>query len=304
MSQMENAGAVSEVGANTVTVIGLGLMGSALAKAFVEKGHSVTVWNREPARVEPLVATGATGAPTPADAVRSSGTVVVCVSDYDAVGDVLDAAGEALAGRTLVNLTSGTPEQCRQAAARVQEAGVTYLDGAIMAIPPFIGQPQAMLLYSGSKSAFDENQALLESLGTGIYLGEDAGLAALYDLGLLCSMWSMLMGYFHAAALVGTENVSAAEFTPLVSGWLTGLIGFLPQVAEEIDKRDYATDVSKLAASAAGLEHLVHASQAQGIGVDVVAPIKDLIDRGMKAGYADESLSALMELIRQPAPSS
>lgn len=304
MTQMENAGAATEVGPDTVTVIGLGLMGSALAKAFVDKGHTTTVWNRKPAKAEALVAAGASGAATPADAVRASGTVVVCVSDYDAVSEVLDAAGQALTGRTLVNLTSGTPEQCRQAAARVREAGVNYLDGAIMAIPPFIGQPQAMLLYSGSKPVFDENEALLESLGTGIYLGEDAGLAALYDLGLLCSMWSMLIGYFHAAALVGTENVSAAEFTPLVSGWLTGLIGFLPQVAEEIDKRDYATDVSKLAASAAGLEHLVHASQAQGISVDVVAPIKNLIDRGMTAGYAEDSLSALMELIRQPTPSS
>lgn len=304
MTEMENAGATTEVGSDAVTVIGLGLMGSALAKAFLDNGHTTTVWNREAARAEALVAAGASGAASPADAVRSSGTVVVCVSDYDAVRDVLDVAGDSLSGRTLVNLTSGTPEQCRQTAAWAQDAGVDYLDGAIMAIPPFIGQPQAMLLYSGSQSGFDENQALLESLGTGMYLGADAGLAALYDLGLLCSMWSMLMGYFHAAALVATENVTAAEFTPLVSGWLTGLIGFLPQVAEEIDKRDYTTDVSKLAASAAGLDHLVHASRAQGIGVDVPAPIQALIDRGMAAGYSEESLTALIELIRQPMPSS
>jgi 3-hydroxyisobutyrate dehydrogenase-like beta-hydroxyacid dehydrogenase len=38
-----------------ISTLGLGLMGSALARSLVNGGHSVTVWNRSPARMQPLV---------------------------------------------------------------------------------------------------------------------------------------------------------------------------------------------------------------------------------------------------------
>ncbi|WP_343234927.1 NAD(P)-binding domain-containing protein [Streptomyces sp. S4.7] len=55
-----------------VSVIGLGMMGTALAAAFLKAGHPVTVWNGSPARTGPLVAQGATPADTAADAVAAS----------------------------------------------------------------------------------------------------------------------------------------------------------------------------------------------------------------------------------------
>ena len=55
-----------------VTMIGLGAMGSALARAFIGAGHSVTVWNRTAARMKPLVSLGATAASSPADAAIAS----------------------------------------------------------------------------------------------------------------------------------------------------------------------------------------------------------------------------------------
>ncbi len=48
--------------------IGLGQMGSAIAANLIKAGHSLTVWNRSPARTEPLVAAGARRAESPADA--------------------------------------------------------------------------------------------------------------------------------------------------------------------------------------------------------------------------------------------
>ena len=55
-----------------VTMIALGAMGSALARAFIGAGHSVTVWNRTAARMKPLVSLGATAASSPADAAIAS----------------------------------------------------------------------------------------------------------------------------------------------------------------------------------------------------------------------------------------
>ncbi|WP_245721920.1 NAD(P)-binding domain-containing protein [Nocardia crassostreae] len=118
-----------------VTVIGLGLMGRALAQAFLKAGHPTTVWNRTSGKAAELVAAGARFAPTAGDALAAGGLAVICVSDYDAMRDLLGANEIGLAGTTLVNLTSGSSAQAREAADWAEKRGARYLDGAIMAIP-------------------------------------------------------------------------------------------------------------------------------------------------------------------------
>jgi len=82
-----------DAGHAPVTVIGLGLMGQALAAAFLKDGHPTTVWNRSAQKAEELVAQGATLADSVRDAVAASPLVVVCVSDYAAVHELLDPFG-------------------------------------------------------------------------------------------------------------------------------------------------------------------------------------------------------------------
>ena len=65
-----------------VSVIGLGAMGSGIARTLIEGGCTVSVWNRSRAKVDALVATGAIGCNEPGDALNANTHVIVCVSDY------------------------------------------------------------------------------------------------------------------------------------------------------------------------------------------------------------------------------
>lgn len=67
-----------------VTVLGLGQMGSGLARVFVDRGHPTTGWNRTASNVRPLVAAGGASAGTAAEAVAASPLVVLCVLDHEA----------------------------------------------------------------------------------------------------------------------------------------------------------------------------------------------------------------------------
>lgn len=132
-----------EQSAVTVTVIGLGPMGRALAGAFLDAGVRTTVWNRTPGRDRELVDRGAVSASSAEEAVAASALTVVCVVNYDAVDAILrrDAVAGALKGRTVVNLTADTPGRARDAGAWAAEHGVRYLDGAIMTPTVTIGTP-------------------------------------------------------------------------------------------------------------------------------------------------------------------
>lgn len=281
-----------------VSVLGLGRMGSALAGAFLAAGHPTTVWNRSAAKADALVARGAARAGSPGAAVAASELVVVCVTTYDDVRAVLGPVAGALAGRTLVNLTSGSPEQARESAAWAAEHGADYLDGAIMTTPPGIGSTEFMLLCGGSPTAFATHRRTLASLADPVDLGADPALASLYDTALLGLMWSALSGWLHGAALTGSEKVSAADFTPVAIRWLTAVTGFMSTYAPQIDAGHYPGDDATLDIHLATMDHLVHASEARGLDVELPELLKAFTARAVAAGHGGDSYARLIEVVR------
>lgn len=276
-----------------VGVLGLGRMGAALAGALLGAGHDVVVWNRSPLKAGPLLDRGAQLAATPAE-LAPADVVISCLSTYDSQRPVLEAAS----WKVLVNLTSGTPRQARDVASWASSAGVEYVDGVIMAVPQGIGTAQSRILYGGSPSAFDAQRDVLAVLGEPVFLGEDAGLPALYDLALLGIMWSTMAGYLQALALVGTEGVAPSTFTPMALAWLSSVGGFLPGIGAQVASGDYETDVSALDINAAGLGLLVETSREQGISTSVPAALRELFDRAVAAGHGAHAIASVIEEIR------
>jgi 3-hydroxyisobutyrate dehydrogenase-like beta-hydroxyacid dehydrogenase len=282
-----------------IAVIGLGAMGTALAEAFLNKGHAVTVWNRSPAKSEALAAKGAIVAASVEEAVRSSPLIVVCLLVYDTVHEALDPAREALSGRTLINLTNGTPEQARAMADWATKYSADYIDGGIMAVPPMIGGPHALILYSGSRQAFDAHAGRLDALGSRKYLGEDAGLAPLYDISLLAGMYGLFAGVLQALALTGAAGIPAGEFMPLLTSWLQAMQGGLPKWAEQVDSGDHTSHVvSNLGMQADAYVNLIDASKAADVSTELVLPMQSLMRRGVAAGRANADLSSLIGLLQ------
>ncbi|SEF63698.1 3-hydroxyisobutyrate dehydrogenase [Saccharopolyspora kobensis] len=284
-----------------VSVLGLGDMGTALADALLAAGHRVTVWNRTAARAEPLVARGASRAETAADAIVASQLVVICLLDYDSVGQVLVPHTDVLAGRTLVNLTNGTPSQAREMAAWATEHGADYLDGGIMAVPPMIATPEAFVLYSGPSGTFETWRPVLDAFGESHHLGADPGLAALHDIALLNSMYGMFGGVLHAYALVRSAGGSAAEFAPMARRYVETMGAYAEAMAARIDAGDYADDVtSNLAMQTTAYANFLTAAEESGISTELITPIYSLLQRRVADGHGHEDTASLVELLATP----
>jgi 3-hydroxyisobutyrate dehydrogenase-like beta-hydroxyacid dehydrogenase len=293
---------VTEASPAPVSVIGLGMMGAALAGAYLKAGHKTTVWNRSAEKADPLVAQGAVRAGDVAEAVAASDVLVVCVFDYAAMHEILDPVREKLTGKVIVNLTSGLPDDARGAADWARATGADYLDGYIMAVPPGVGLAQTLLFYGGDPQVYGRHEATLKVIGgNSIHLGTDPGVAALYDLGLLAILWSSLAGALHAYALLASEKIPAAALAPFAEAWITHVV--LPSVkgaAAAVDAGEYATTVSTTALNAVGLAKLVEASKAAGVRPDLMLPIRAYLEKRVADGHGDEALAGMFEVIRNP----
>ncbi|MEV4129285.1 NAD(P)-binding domain-containing protein [Nocardia sp. NPDC049707] len=283
-----------------VTVIGLGLMGQALAHAFLKAGHPTTVWNRTTAKADQLVAEGARLAPTVSAALEAGSLTIICVTDYPAVHELLGVGDIALEGRMLINLTSGSSAQAREAALWAEQRGARYLDGAIMAIPSAIGTAEAVILHSGPESDFEAHKSTLDALGTVTYLGADHGLASLYDVAGLAMMWSVLNAWLQGTALLRTAGVDAATYAQFAQQIATGVSEWLPGYAEQIDRGSFPAEVSALETDARAMAHLIEESEAVGVNAELPKLIKAMADRSIAAGHGGEQYPVLIEEFGKP----
>ncbi|WP_030618054.1 NAD(P)-dependent oxidoreductase [Streptomyces achromogenes] len=290
---------------NAVTLIGLGPMGMALAETLLKKGHALTIWNRSPEKADGLVAKGARRAATVAEAVAASPVTLVCLTDYETMYKVLEPAAEALGGRALVNLNSGTPTEAHAAVKWFDERGAGYLDGAIMVPPPMVGEPGAVFLYSGSQAVYDQHLAPLTSLGEPRFLGDDPGLAVLYNTAMLDMMYTTLNGWLHATALVGSANVSAEKFAEMALGWFMPVVvdyAALAQQAPDLDAGNYPGTLNTLEMNLNALDHITRTSEEQGIHSDHPRLMKEIAERAIAEGHSGQSYLAIHELFKKATP--
>ncbi|MDT3443906.1 NAD(P)-binding domain-containing protein [Pseudofrankia sp. BMG5.37] len=283
-----------------VTVIGLGRMGQALAGSFLKAGHPTTVWNRTTSKADQLVAEGARLAPTVDDALSTGSLTVICVTDYQAMHELLAASDIELDGTMLINLTSGDSAQAREAARWAEQRGAHYLDGAIMAIPAAIGTAEAVILHSGPRSDFEAHRPTLDALGTVTYLGSDHGLASLYDVAGLAMMWSVLNAWLQGTALLRTAGVDAATYAPFAQQIAAGVAEWLPGYAEQIDSGSFPAEVSALETDARAMAHLIEESEAVGVNAELPRLIKAMADRSIAAGHGGEQYPVLIEEFGRP----
>ena len=281
-----------------VTLIGLGPMGQAMVRSLLAAGHPVTMWNRTPARAEPLVAEGAVLAATPAAALEANELVILSLTDYQAMYDILGPAEEALRGRVVVNLSSDSPGRTRDAATWLAERGAELVVGGVMVPAELVGKPAAKVFYSGPAAVFEAHEPTLRVLGEPDYRGADPALAQLYYQALLDIFLTYLAAYTHATALLGSAGVDAATFLPYAAQFSDTLSYYISDTVRAFDNSEHPGEQGNAAMMGATADHIVAASTEAGIDTTLPLAVKSLYDRAIAAGRGKDSWTATIEVIR------
>lgn len=278
-----------------VTVLGCGNMGSALARAFIGAGHRTTVWNRTVERTRPLVAAGANLASSVVGAVAASPLVAVCVADYQATRALLSPSEVAslLSGHSLVELSTGTPEDARGAERWANALGAAYIDGAIMTYPENIGKPEALILFAGEDAVWQRCRPLVACLGgRTVHLGRDVGSAAAVDLALLSKFLGACAGAAHAASICEAEGIDLSHVLALMDDGDDS-----KDILGVIKSQQLANPGATINTWHGAVE--IIGRQVRDSGISGVVPefISSLTKQAIASGNGDEHIAALYKLL-------
>ncbi|MFI2365501.1 NAD(P)-dependent oxidoreductase [Promicromonospora sp. NPDC019610] len=296
-----------------VTVIGLGPMGQAMVRTLLAADHPVTVWNRTPGRAADVVAAGAWLAPTPADAVAASDLVLLSLTDYQAMYDILGptttpataTTPPALAGRTLVNLSSDSPDRSREAAAWAAEHGARFLTGGVMNPAPMVGTQAAYVYYSGPAELLETHRAALSTIGAPRYLGADPGLAQLMYQANLDVFLTSLAALMHATALLETAGVTATASLPELMQTLSGTAEMLEvgeNPAAQLEAGEHPGHLSTVTMMGATADHIVAASEAAGVDPGLPAAVRAYYTWAREHGHGGDNWTRIIDAMRPVSP--
>jgi 3-hydroxyisobutyrate dehydrogenase len=205
-----------------MTMLGLGIMGSAIAATAARRGLAVTGWDRDPQRAAALAPDGIRAAETLLGAVADADVVVTMVPDGDAVIDVMEGRGGFAAlrpGASWVQMSTigvdGTDRARRLAATR---SDVTFVDAPVSGSKVSAEQGHLLILASGDRErAGAAVQHFFDAAGAAQWLGAAGGGTRMK---LIFNAWIAIMmeGIAEIAILAGALGVDQQRFASLATG--------------------------------------------------------------------------------------
>lgn len=153
-------------------IVGLGLVGNALASRLIEFGHPVVGFDIDPRRCDELKMLGGSPLASAKDVAHRADQCLLSLPTSDIVAGVLDEMNEHLRGKTVIDTTTGDPEASMTVGRRLAEEQIQYLDATIVGSSKHVRSGEAFLLIGGDESAFHAAESMLKCVAKEcFYLG-------------------------------------------------------------------------------------------------------------------------------------
>ncbi|WP_327312817.1 NAD(P)-dependent oxidoreductase [Streptomyces sp. NBC_01235] len=279
----------------TVSVLGTGIMGAAMARNLARAGHTVRAWNRTRSKAEPLTSDGVHVVDTPAEAVRGADVVLTMLYDGPAALEVMREAAPALrAGAAWVQSTTAGIEAIGDLAAFAREHDLVFFDAPVLGTRQPAEAGRLTVLAAGPQTGRDAIAPVLDAVGARtVWTGEDGGAGSATRLKLVANSWviAATAAAGEVLALSQSLDVDPNAFFDLIAGGPLDM-GYLRAKTGLIldDRLSPAQFAVTTAAKDARL--IVEAGRENGVRLDVAAASAERLERAAAQGHGDEDMAA------------
>lgn len=284
----------------TLGFLGLGSMGSGMARRLIDAGHDVIAWNRSQDAVEKLVAAGARRAEHPSEALAASVSFSMLAND-EAVESVLSPdAVHAAAGSTHVLMASISPSLADRMAERFASAGVAYVAAPVLGRPAVAEAGQLNILAAGPAAALETVEPYFEVLGKHTWqLGQRQSVANAVKAAVNYNIIHAMQAMGESIAMTERLGVDPEVFADLLSSTLFGGVVYTGY-GQMIAKGQYSPPGFHIALGRKDLALAEEVAASTGVTPATMPALVDVFERALADGeLKDYDWSAIAEVSRR-----
>jgi 3-hydroxyisobutyrate dehydrogenase-like beta-hydroxyacid dehydrogenase len=191
--------------------VGLGVMGSQMVNRLLEKGHTVTGYNRTRAKAQWLIDKGMKWADSPRAVAEASDITFAMVTNAAAIAAVTDGPDGTVAGlgagKYFIDMSTVSPEVSRATAAKVRAKGADMVDAPVSGSVITLQEGKLSVMVGGRKETFERVKPLLLDIGPKVTHVGDNGLALAMKIAVNLSLAVQMMAFSEGVLLAEKSGI-------------------------------------------------------------------------------------------------
>jgi 3-hydroxyisobutyrate dehydrogenase-like beta-hydroxyacid dehydrogenase len=280
-----------------VAFLGLGIMGHAMATNLVKAGHEVTVWNRTPGKL----VDGAGVAPNPAAAAQGAEVVWMCVSDTDAVEQVIfgsEGAQASLAeGAIIADSSTISPSATAKFAERVRQKGVAWVDAPMTGSK--IGAQNGTLIFmvGGDDPVIERLKPLFAAMGKKIFHMGGIGKGQATKLAMNLQIALIFEGFAEALTLATKLGIDSEQLLSLINATMVRS-GVVDYKSAFILQRDFTPNFP-LRLMHKDIRLALEAAKEVRVKLPALETVEEIYEMATEEGSRDLDYAATLTLLEK-----
>src|SRR5246127_819174 len=280
-----------------VAFLGLGIMGQSMASNLVKAGHEVTVWNRTPGKL----VEGAAIAPNPAAAAQGAEVVWLCVSDTDAVEQVIfgaDGAESSLAGGAIIADSSTiSPSATIKFAERLAAKNVAWVDAPMTGSKIGARDGTLVFIVGGAEDNVERLKPLFAAMGKKIFRMGEVGKGQSAKLVMNLQIALIYEGFAEALTLAAKLGVDTENLVHLINASMVKS-GVIEYKAPFVLRRDFSPNFP-LRLMRKDIRLALDVAKEARVKLPGLETVEEVYDVAVEEGYADLDYAATLQLLEK-----
>ncbi|MGA2009033.1 MAG: NAD(P)-dependent oxidoreductase [Solirubrobacteraceae bacterium] len=277
-----------------VGILGIGLMGSAMAGRLLDQGIAVTAWDRNPEHARALEDRGATAAGEPAEVLQDTRAVITMLPTAEVILEVVEPLLDAWPQDTIwLQMSSVGAAEADQLTKVAEAHAVTIVDAPVSGSTHPAEQGQLTVLASGPDSAQASLEPIFDALASRVMWVGAAGMGSRLKLAANHWMISSVAALAESMHLCEAMGLDPQQFNALLDGGPLGS-AYAVQKLDEMRRHQYPAGFPvRLALK--DLELVREVEQSSGAAMPLLEVVHDRFVAASR-DFADQDLAAIYEV--------
>jgi len=284
-----------------VGIIGLGMLGNAVALHLLDLDFKVTVYNRTREKAEEVKRKGAKIVTSPKEVAENSDIVIIIVKDANAVREVsfgekgiIDGKHEKL---IVADMSTIGPSESKNIWEKFQKYNVNKLDIPVMGGPNVAITGELVMMVSGNKKSFEYCKNVFDSIANKVFFLGEKGIAHTVKLAMNLQITMLALALSEGIILVKNANVDPKIFLKILNSTYFKT-GMSEKKAYKMIEGKYDATFT-LANLKKDISTITNTAKSLGIELPMIKKAEEVYENAIKEGFGEIDYTGIIEYIKK-----